>query len=359
MVSVNVFHLLLRRAKKKKKFKKCILAKRRVERRAINPADPNLDPKKMTMKDIIRLAEAKEKMLKKDDAKAKDATEKSSSVPEQEQENNLRTSFAPQVQIIDGRIVINQESLTVTAHPKDDIRNYRRVEETHSKLNYHSYMKKTPKLSWRKEETELFYKALREFGTNFAMIQHLFPGRTRKQVFLKYKKEERSCPLRVSEAMTLKPSEYSHYMEVMNLMNLLPNKSPDTPESQQASMSFDMASNREETEDGTCTLVRGSDRPKTDGDSPVFKPGESPKHSENRKEKNGNDGSNQCGDSEAVTSGKPDETQNLESQELPKPDELPKPCESPKKEPTPPRKRSLFSYQTSSTKSLFSYQQHQ
>lgn len=142
------------------------------------------------------------------------------------------TCLAPQVQFVDGRIVINEASLTVNAHPKDDIRTYTRVEETHSKLNYHSYMKRTPKLKWNKDETDLFYEvllcmtcnlvvldfvnclwdffpdclqALREFGTNFAMIQHLFPGRTRKQVLLKYKKEEKSCPLRVSEAMRLKP----------------------------------------------------------------------------------------------------------------------------------------------------------
>mgnify|MGYP007076051449 FL=1 len=71
-----------------------------------------------------------------------------------------RTSFAPQVQIIDGRIVINEESLTVSAHPKDDIRTYKRVEETHSKLNYHSYTKRTARVNWQKDETERFYEVV-------------------------------------------------------------------------------------------------------------------------------------------------------------------------------------------------------
>jgi hypothetical protein len=71
-----------------------------------------------------------------------------------------RTSFAPQVQIIDGRIVINEESLTVSAHPKDDIRTYTRVEETHSKLNYHTYTKRTTRVNWQKAETERFYEVL-------------------------------------------------------------------------------------------------------------------------------------------------------------------------------------------------------
>ena len=34
------------------------------------------------------------------------------------------------------------------------------------------------------------------------MIQQLFPGRTRQQVKLKYKKEEREHPLRLTEALT-------------------------------------------------------------------------------------------------------------------------------------------------------------
>ena len=33
------------------------------------------------------------------------------------------------------------------------------------------------------------------------MIQQLFPGRTRHQVKLKFKKEERQYPLRLSEAL--------------------------------------------------------------------------------------------------------------------------------------------------------------
>ncbi|KAH7437352.1 hypothetical protein KP509_05G067200 [Ceratopteris richardii] len=143
----------------KKVFKKPVIQRRRVERCTINPADPDLDPKKLTMKEIIRLAAAKERISKKENAKnAKNKDQIASTDAEIEHENEASACFAPQVQIIDGQIVINEESLVINARRKDDIRTYKRVEETHAKLNYHSYMKRTPKQFWKPEETELFYK---------------------------------------------------------------------------------------------------------------------------------------------------------------------------------------------------------
>lgn len=47
----------------------------------------------------------------------------------------------------------------------------------------------------------LIGQAVRQFGTDFAMIQQLFPGKTRHQVKLKYKAEERKHPLQVADAL--------------------------------------------------------------------------------------------------------------------------------------------------------------
>ena len=43
---------------------------------------------------------------------------------------------------------------------------------------------------------------MRQFGSDISMIQQLFPGRTRTQIKLKYKKEERQHHLRLHEART-------------------------------------------------------------------------------------------------------------------------------------------------------------
>lgn len=83
-----------------------------------------------------------------------------------------------------------------------------------SYFNYHSFMdkSKTTKVRWSKEETELFYQGIREFGSDFLMIQKLhFPGRTRHQIKLKYKKEERENPETLHAALNSRAKDLSHF----------------------------------------------------------------------------------------------------------------------------------------------------
>ncbi|KAJ0010439.1 hypothetical protein Pint_34748 [Pistacia integerrima] len=89
----------------------------------------------------------------------------------------------------------------------------RRVQSSH--FNYQSFMKKTPTVRWSKQDTDLFYEAVRQFGTDLSMIQQLFPGRTRQQIKLKYKKEERKQPLKLNEALTNRSKDHSHYEKVI------------------------------------------------------------------------------------------------------------------------------------------------
>ncbi|KAG8058793.1 hypothetical protein GUJ93_ZPchr0002g24373 [Zizania palustris] len=66
----------------------------------------------------------------------------------------------------------------------DDDRVENHVLENATKLNYHSYMNKQARAKWSKSDTNLFYQGLRQFGSDFAMIQHLFPDKTRNQNML-------------------------------------------------------------------------------------------------------------------------------------------------------------------------------
>merc|ERR1719421_1316551 len=77
----------------------------------------------------------------------------------------------------------------------------RLVEETQQQLNSATYSRRTHPERWSHADTELFYKALREFGTDFSLIERLFPGRNRRQVKRKWLKEERLNPARVEEAL--------------------------------------------------------------------------------------------------------------------------------------------------------------
>ena len=50
---------------------------------------------------------------------------------------------------------------------------------------------------WNSDETELFYRGLRMFGTDFEIISKMFPGKHRRHVKLKFNREERHNPQRI------------------------------------------------------------------------------------------------------------------------------------------------------------------
>lgn len=54
---------------------------------------------------------------------------------------------------------------------------------------------------WNDQETELFYRGLRMFGSDFEMISKMFPGKQRRHVKLKFNREERHNPKRIDAAL--------------------------------------------------------------------------------------------------------------------------------------------------------------
>jgi hypothetical protein len=108
-------------------------------------------------------------------------------------------NLAPQVQVVDGRIVVNRQSLTVQAQEREQYT--RVVNEDYNRLNSMTYMNRISNERWTTEDTELFYKALSQFGTDFTLISHLFPGRERRHLKNKYTRENKLHPDRIDEAM--------------------------------------------------------------------------------------------------------------------------------------------------------------
>ena len=67
---------------------------------------------------------------------------------------------------------------------------------------------------WSEEETERFYEALKMFGTDFFIISKMFTPKTRKQIKLKFVREERLDPRRINDAVmgkSSKPMDLEHY----------------------------------------------------------------------------------------------------------------------------------------------------
>jgi len=109
---------------------------------------------------------------------------------------------APKVQVIDGRIVINQESLVVQSGQVDnnlDIGDT--FEESNTHITAYSFSNRVHAKKWTPVETAKFYRALSQCGTDFSLIEKLFPARSRLQIKSKFKREERDHPGRIDYAL--------------------------------------------------------------------------------------------------------------------------------------------------------------
>ncbi|XP_024164053.1 transcription factor TFIIIB component B''-like [Rosa chinensis] len=77
-------------------------------------------------------------------------------------------------------------------------------------------MKKERRVKWNEQDTKLLYEGIEQFGSDFRMIALLFPGRTRDQIKLKFKKEDRHNRLRINEAFPGRSKDNSKYVLVIN-----------------------------------------------------------------------------------------------------------------------------------------------
>ncbi|KAF7879218.1 hypothetical protein EAF04_000415 [Stromatinia cepivora] len=116
-----------------------------------------------------------------------------------------------QMRVIDGQIVLDDQSLQVDRHRQ--ARNQGQVLEEIEEneftraVNSGQYMKRAPAVRWDSNSNELFYQGLRQFGTAFEMIAAMFPDRNRRQIKLKFVREERQNPAKVDRALKGKTDE--------------------------------------------------------------------------------------------------------------------------------------------------------
>ncbi|KAB8237770.1 transcription factor TFIIIB subunit BDP1 [Aspergillus alliaceus] len=146
--------------------------------------------------------------------KAQQDEENSEQTPIKENENadspvletgDPKPQNGPVMRIVNGEIVIDAASLEVDRHA-DAARNAGELEDVVEnsltrKVNQASFGKRSKTESWDEEMTELFYRGLRMFGTDFMMISKLFPGRSRRQIKLKFNNEERRDPGRIKDTL--------------------------------------------------------------------------------------------------------------------------------------------------------------
>ncbi|XP_071921012.1 uncharacterized protein [Coffea arabica] len=179
--------------------------RRRVDKALLETPEDEIDFQKVPLRDLILLAEYRERMAKKE------ATTTPGPLSNQSNGNCSARDNEDGAAGTSEQYGEDEAFASEQGREANDEQESPQVEENSGYFNYQTYMDKTPIARWSKQDTELFYEAVRQFGTDLSMIQQLFPGRTRRQIKLKYKKEERQHPLMLREALSTRSKDHSHF----------------------------------------------------------------------------------------------------------------------------------------------------
>ncbi|RXH88336.1 hypothetical protein DVH24_042407 [Malus domestica] len=218
--------------------------RRQVDKSLLEIPEEEFDPYKLSLKDLIRLAEHKELLKIKEARKLTTRQPNESTNSDSHKEGSHNEEFYP------------------SEHGTDE--NQATYHVNSSLLNYQTYMDKAPTARWSKQDTELFYEAIQQCGSDFTMIQELyFPGRTRHQVKLKFKKEERQHPLRISEAVLSRSTHSTDHSQFTSYIEKLQQAAQANKESN-ADESVDMTSKEEGLREQTRDTDERMEKPESE-----------------------------------------------------------------------------------------------
>lgn len=133
-------------------------------------------------------------------------------------ERDAAQTRGPRMRILNGAIVVDQASLTIDRHAEatraDETLEAVEEDDLTRRFNTATYMRAnkrdpaerlpmgtTKRDRWTAEQTDAFYEAIRMFGTDFAIIAKMFPGKTRGNIKRKFVREEHANPDRVKSAL--------------------------------------------------------------------------------------------------------------------------------------------------------------
>ncbi|CZR54784.1 uncharacterized protein PAC_04668 [Phialocephala subalpina] len=112
----------------------------------------------------------------------------------------------PQLKVVDGVIVLDEASLQINRQAEGEAERaaFEEIEENEFTrvVTSASFSKKEKSNRWDAAATDMFYKLVGQYGTDFNTISKMFPHRSRRQVKLKFNTEERNNPDRITRYMT-------------------------------------------------------------------------------------------------------------------------------------------------------------
>ncbi|TMW61150.1 hypothetical protein Poli38472_013613 [Pythium oligandrum] len=160
------------------------------------------EPSQMTMGELALSIPKGRRMLRHETEESADHNTGSSGTPSHRVRSLSMSSegpsfggsiITPQVEIVDGKMVILESAVKVNDAPEslpdltdDSVRRPRGTRYLAPNM--------TPGRRWTKDETKQFYYCLSQVGPNFSMMATLFPNRKRKELKSKFKYEEKHHP---------------------------------------------------------------------------------------------------------------------------------------------------------------------
>jgi transcription factor TFIIIB component B'' len=140
------------------------------------------------------------------------------------QEVSAPAAAGPQMRIIDGQIVIDDRTLQIDRQKRAQALQAEMTEVEENDftrvITSGTWMKMERSQVWDASANALFYDCLSRHGTDFEMIASYFPHRNRRQIKLKFNKEERNNPAKITKAMTnprKKPIDLEEYQKMSNI----------------------------------------------------------------------------------------------------------------------------------------------
>jgi transcription factor TFIIIB component B'' len=139
-----------------------------------------------------------------EDVKDISSIKRESMLPDEEDEGPANVAI--QLKLKDGQLIVDEESTVVDRHKNTSHANRERQDENpfENVVNSATYGRQRYTDKWDSQEVAKFYKALGQWGTDFALIAQMFPHRTRKQVKSKFILEEKRRPRLVELALSNK-----------------------------------------------------------------------------------------------------------------------------------------------------------
>ncbi|KAI8071003.1 hypothetical protein BC940DRAFT_317394 [Gongronella butleri] len=136
----------------------------------------------------------------------------------------VESSHALQVRLVNGQIMLDTDSMTIDRERENAQMSHEDMEVVEEnamsrRINSNSYGKRSKSGPWTKLETEDFYELLSMFGTDFEMMSKVMPGRTRSHLRLKFNREERNNPKRITEYLIYKkkPVDLAKYKQMLGI----------------------------------------------------------------------------------------------------------------------------------------------